>query len=106
MNEAFIQHAEHDVDRDQRSQNQQRLIGQRILEGGRGPLEIRLQAGREVNVAGNLVDCLDGIAQRRVRAQIEGDSDRGKLSLMIDGERFGCRLQMGEGIQRYRIRGR
>ena len=41
---------EHDVDSDQRSQNQQRLVGERVLEGRRGALEIRLHAGREMQV--------------------------------------------------------
>ena len=56
MNEAFIQHAEHDVDRHQRGQNQQRLIRQRILERRRRALKIRLQAGRHVHVFLHLVD--------------------------------------------------
>ena len=43
MDVAFIQHAQHDVDRDQRRQNQNRLVGQRGLKRRRRALERRLQ---------------------------------------------------------------
>jgi hypothetical protein len=45
MDEALIQDAENDVDRDQRGQNQQRFVGQRILERRRRALKVGLQAG-------------------------------------------------------------
>ena len=56
VNEAFVQHAEHDVDRDQRGQDQQRLVGQRVLERGGRALEAGLQAGRHVHLLLHLVD--------------------------------------------------
>ena len=68
MNEALVQHAEHDVDRDQRGENQQRFIRERVLEGGGGALEAGLHAGRDVQILGGFVDCGDGVAQRRVAA--------------------------------------
>ena len=39
---------EHDIDGDQGGQNEQRLIGQRGLKGGRGSLEVGLQARRHI----------------------------------------------------------
>ena len=69
MDEALIEDAEHDVDRDQRGQNQQRFVGERILERRRGALEVGLQAGREVQVLGHFFDVVDGRAQRGVAAQ-------------------------------------
>ena len=33
MNVAFVEHAEHDVDGDERGEDQQRLVGERSLEG-------------------------------------------------------------------------
>ncbi len=41
---ALVQHAQHDVDRDQRRQDQQRLVGQRGLERLGRALELRLDA--------------------------------------------------------------
>ena len=39
MNVAFVQNAEHDVDGDQRRENQNRLVGERILKCRGGALE-------------------------------------------------------------------
>ena len=76
VNEALVENAEHDVDGDQRGQNQQRFIGERIVERCRGALEVGLQAGREVEILGHLVDVVDGRAQRGVRRQVERNRDR------------------------------
>ena len=48
---ALVEHAEHDVDRHQRGQDQQRLVGQRVLKRLRGALEARLDARREADLA-------------------------------------------------------
>jgi len=37
MNEAFVQDAEHDIDRGQRGKNQEALIGERALKGAAVP---------------------------------------------------------------------
>ena len=47
MDEALIEHAKNDVYRDQRSENQQRLVGEGILESSSGALEAGLHAGEE-----------------------------------------------------------
>ncbi len=57
MDEALIEDAENDVDGDQRGKNQQRFVGERILERRRCALEVGLQAGREVEVLGRLSRC-------------------------------------------------
>ena len=44
MDVALVEHAQHDVDRDQRGQDQQRLVGQRILERRGRALEAGLDA--------------------------------------------------------------
>ncbi len=87
VNEALVQHAEHDVDGDQRGEDQQRFVGERILERGGGALEAGLHAGRHVHLFLHLVNGGDGLAQRSVRRQVERDGDRRELSLVVDGER-------------------
>ncbi len=47
MDEAFIEHAENDVYRDQGGEDQQSFIGQGILEGSGGSLKAGLNAGRK-----------------------------------------------------------
>jgi hypothetical protein len=54
---ALAEHAEHDVDRDQRAQDQQRLILRRGAEGLRRALKSGVDAGRETNL---LLGFLDG----------------------------------------------
>ena len=48
VDEAFVEHTEHDVDRDQGSQNQQGFVRQGILKSGGGSLEAGLHAGGKV----------------------------------------------------------
>ena len=88
MDEALVEHAQHDVDGDQRGQNEQRLVGERILERRRRALEVGLQAGREVQALRHLVNVADGRAQRGVGRKVEGDRHRGELSLVIDRKRL------------------
>ena len=69
MNEALIQHAEDDVDRDQCGENEQSFVGKRIVEGRCRALKVGLQAGREVKVLGHFFDVADGRAQRGIWAR-------------------------------------
>ena len=48
MDEALVQHAEHDVDGHQRRQNQQALVRQRAFEGRGRALIIGDHAGRQI----------------------------------------------------------
>ena len=105
MNEAFIEDAEHDVDRDQRRQDQKRLIGQRINERSGGALERGLEAGREMDISRGLVDIGDGLPERGIRGEIEGDGNGRELSLMIDAERFCGGGDVGKRIERHNARG-
>ena len=47
-----------------------------------------------------LVDGVYRITQRNVRRKIERQRDHRKLSLVIDCQRRGARLKLGEGAQR------
>ncbi len=63
VDEALVENAEHDVDGDQRGENEEGFIGERVAEGGGGSLERGLQAGREMQLVGGLVDVGDGGAE-------------------------------------------
>ena len=65
---AFVEHAQHDVDGDERGEDQQRLVGERALKGGGGSLEAGIDAGRQADALFDCVDRLDGIAQAICRA--------------------------------------
>ena len=88
MDEAFVQNSQHDVDRDQRRQNQQRLVRERVVERCRRALKVGLQAGGRIQLVGQLVNLADRRAERRVRSQIERDGHRWKLALVRDGQRL------------------
>ena len=46
---ALVEHAEHDVDGDERGEDEQRLVGQRGLKCGRRSLEAGVDAGRHAD---------------------------------------------------------
>ena len=71
VNEALVEHTEHDVHRDQGSQNQQGFIGEGVLKSGGGSLEAGLHAGGEVHLLRRFIDSLDGLTQRSVGGQVE-----------------------------------
>ena len=56
MNETFIQHAQHDVDRDDCRQHQQQFVRQRCLQRRRGTLEGSDEAFRQADVGLGLAD--------------------------------------------------
>ena len=102
MNVALIQHPQHDVDRQQRRQDQDRLRRERILEGRRGSLEAAMDAAPACRIS--ISACIDG-ARRRTQVstgrQVERDGHRRELSLVIDRQRRVRRLEMREGRQRH-----
>ena len=51
MNQALVEHAQHDIDGDQRGGDQQRHVGHRGAENLRGALETALHARRHVQFA-------------------------------------------------------
>ena len=54
MDVALVEHAEHDVDGDQRGQDQDRLVGQAVAELLRRSLEAGVQAPRHADLVGRL----------------------------------------------------
>ena len=100
MDVAFVQNAQHDVDRHQRGQNQHRLVGQRSLKGFRGSLKRRLNAGRQANFVLGLVHCLHRLSERRVGSEIERKRHHRKLALVADRDGRAASLGGAERRQR------
>ncbi len=69
MDEAFIQDAQNDVDREQRRGDQDRLIGERFLIGLRGPLETSVNVGGQVDLALRFIDGGHSISERHADGQ-------------------------------------
>src|SRR5450631_2893472 len=99
MNEAFVEDAEDDVDRDHRGEKEQGLAGERGLERLRRALVGGLDADGQIEVLAGLVDGGDGVAHGGAGREVEGERDDGKLALMRDGQRPGLGLPAREGAE-------
>ena len=73
MREAFVQHAKHDIDRDQRGQQQQRLRADRSLECLHVAGKIGMDDVGNVHFGDGLLECRGGVLDRGVGRQIVGD---------------------------------
>ncbi len=71
MNVALVEHAEHDVDREQGRGDQHRLAGKRLLESGGRAREDAVHRRRHVDVLHGLRDRPGRIAQGHAGLQIE-----------------------------------
>ena len=74
MREALVQDAQHEVDDDDRRQENDAEPLQRILEGLRRALKTRRHGGRQ-RVAGQLLNGVHRVAERDARPEVEGDGD-------------------------------
>src|SRR5215510_12649105 len=86
MDVALVEDAEDDVDGDQRSEDEQRLVGERGLEGLGRSLERGAEARRETETTGGGLDGGDGVAEGDPGGEVEGEGDGGKLPLVVDRE--------------------
>src|SRR5579863_9094369 len=100
MDQAFVQHAQDDVDRDERGGDQQGFVGERLLVGFGSTGEGGVNGGGDVNLAARLFDRVYRLTQGNVRRQIEGDGDRREQTLVIHGERGGGGNVMRDGAER------
>ena len=91
VNEAFVEHAEDEVDDQQRGRDQIGRRRQRRLEGLRRALERPGQCRRNAEIGLDLLNRRHRIAERRPSRQIEAHRHRWELALMVDGEI--CRLR-------------
>ncbi len=97
---ALVEHAQHDVDGDKCGENEQRLVGERVLEGGGRSLEAGVDAGGHGDALLDIVDGLDGVAQRLAGREIEADDGGRELALVADGKLGAALLPVGDGAER------
>src|SRR5580692_12795862 len=89
MDDALIEHAENQVDNEQRSQYEDRRAFQRRAESLRVTLEAGLERERRVK---RFFDCLNiayGLAERGARREVERYCHRWELALVVDHKRRG-----------------
>ena len=87
VNEALVQDAEYDVDGNERREDENWLIGKRVLECSGCSLEFSLNAGRQFRVGLGLINGFDSVAERDTGREVEREGHDGKLTLMIQRER-------------------
>ncbi len=83
VHQALIQNAQHDINRNQRGQNEVWLVLERILERLCGALESGVHGAGHAHVALRFFERRDGVAQGHIRSQIEGQRDCRILSLVV-----------------------
>ena len=101
MDEALIEHAQHDIDGDGGGEDQPRLALQRAGELGRIAGIAAEDRRRHADIFFRLRDHRDRVAQRGARREVEADRHRGELLLMRDRQRRGDALEAGEGGERH-----
>ena len=90
MDVAFVQHAEHDVDGDERGENQQRLVGQRCLKRLRPCLESSPECWPASRSRASPVSiAFTASPSETPGARLNDSVIDGKLALMIDRKRRG-----------------
>src|SRR5262249_54042548 len=87
VDRALIEHAKDDVDRDQRSENQDRRASQRILKRLRAALETRRDRGRQVELFRGLLDRRHRLADRNLWRKIEAQRHGRELALVVERDR-------------------
>ncbi len=102
MDEALIEHPQHDVDGHDRRQDQPDLVVQRSLEGVGGAQEHGGERGGDAEVLLGLVDLADRRAQGHPRRGVEGDVGGRELADVVDLQRPGLHAHRGEGRERDR----
>ena len=78
MDEALVQYAQHDIDGDQRREDQHWLVAQRSLKRLRRALKAAANGGGQAQVVLDLLDTLDRVAERHAGRKIERDRHRGE----------------------------
>ena len=99
VNVAFIEDAQNDVNGDEGGKDEDRFVRKGVEEGRGCALKSRLDAGRHVQFLLGFVDGVDGVAESSVRSEVEGNSNDGRLALMIEGKSGGARFDAREGAE-------
>ena len=87
VNVALVEHAEQDVDRHHRGEQQRALSGERLLEQLRVAGEAGDDAAGQIGLAFERVDRVDRLPERHVGREIERDRHRRLLRLTVDLQR-------------------
>ena len=103
MDVAFVEDAQHDIDRRQRGENEDQLVAQRLLESTRRALERTVQGRWHADLAHRVVDVGHCIAQRLARRQVERNGARHEHALVIDRQRRRVELIGRERRQRHQL---
>src|SRR2546430_3340788 len=105
MNETLIEDAENDIDGGESGDDQDRLIGQRILKGLGSALKRSVNGIGHADFAASQLDVLDSGTERSARREIEGKSNGREDALVVDGKRGVGRLVVCEGAERNEFAG-
>ena len=100
MDEALIEDAEHDVDNQNRDDQEQALSAQGGLERLRRPLEAAAQGDGQPQRALERGDPAHRVAQRDPRLQVERDREGGQDAQMVHGEGPGAARDPRDRAQR------
>ena len=87
VQQVLVQHAEDDVDGQQRRQDQQRHVAGEGLEGAGVACELGPHAIGQADLVSRLLHQRGGVAQRHAGRQVEGDGRRRVLALVGDRQR-------------------
>ena len=100
MDEALIEHPEHDIHGRDRRREQEDLVRQSRLKRLRRALEADAEARRQVDLLKRLADRVDPFAERRARGEVERDRGDRKLFQMRDLQRRGLDREIGHRSER------
>src|SRR6185437_16801465 len=101
VNEALVENAEHDVDGDDRRQDQEKLIGKRRLKRERCALEAGDDAWWQADIDLCLLDRGYRSSKRGSRSKVEGHRGCGKLPEMRYLQRRGFLPELGQRCERH-----
>ncbi len=101
MDKALVEHAQHDVHRDDRREDQDQLVAERGLKRQCGALKHGDHADRHADVFLGLLDRVDRLAERGARRQVERHRRRRELPEMLDFERRRLLLDLGDRRHRH-----
>ena len=100
MDEALVEHPQHDVHRDDGRDDQHELVAKRRLECQRSALEHGYHAGGHADFLLGLLDRIDRLAERRARCEIERNGGRRELTKVVDLQRRRLLLDLSDRRQR------
>ena len=101
MDEALVEHAEHDVDRDRRGQDQPGLAGERLARIRRRRRNSCRSPRSACRCRARPARSPHGVAERRIGREVEADGGGRELLLVGDDQRRGAVLEAGDRAQRH-----